>query len=200
MVMAVAALMVILNGDKPDGFALEEAKQRCIQGLLYYLVVYLFMNLGAFAVVALIRNRIFSEEIEDYAGLSSQAPVLCIGMLICMFSLIGLPPMGGFVGKFIIFYSLFEAGAVHWSMWAVLVVAGINTVFSLVYYLRVLKTMFIDPRPEGARNGDVGSTATSFVLLVSVPVLLFGILPMLMDGLTNTANGIAHALFSAIGS
>lgn len=200
MVMAVAALMVILNGEKPDGFAFDEARHRAIQGLLYYLVVYLFMNLGAFAVVALIRNRIFSEEIDDYAGLSREAPILCVCMLICMFSLIGLPPMGGFIGKFIIFYSLFEAGAIHWSMWAVLVIAGVNTVFSLVYYLRILKKMFIEPRPDGARNADVGTTATNYVLLVSVPVLLFGVLPPLMDGLTDTANGIARTLMGAIGS
>lgn len=200
MVMAVAALMVILNGEKPEGFAFDEARQRAIQGLLYYLVVYLFMNLGAFAVVALIRNRIFSEEIDDYAGLSREAPVLCVCMLICMFSLIGLPPMGGFIGKFIIFYSLFEAGAIHWSMWAVLVIAGVNTVFGLFYYIRVLKTMFITPRPEGARSGEVGRNATMYVLLVSAPVLLFGVLPPIMDGLTNTADGIARALFGAIGS
>lgn len=197
MVMAVAAMMVILNGEKPAGFAFEEAKQRSIQGLLYYLVVYLFMNLGAFAIVALIRNRIYSEEIDDYAGLAQQSPVLCVCMLICVFSLIGMPPMGGFIGKFIIFYSLFEAGAIHWSMWAVLVIAGVNTVFSLFYYLRILKAMFIAPRPEGARPGDVDSSATKYAFIVSLPVLLFGIVPPLMDGLTNTANNVAVKLFGS---
>ena len=202
MLMAVAALMVLKNGTPPEGITadeLRESQQRCLEGLLYYLAVYLFMNLGAFAIVALIRNKIYSEEISDYAGLIGQTPVLCVCMLLCMFSLIGIPPLGGFWAKFIIFYSLFEAGNLHWAMWAVLVAGGLNTVFSLYYYLRVLKTMILDPRPEGARKAEIPlrSEPAVYVLLVSIPVLLFGVAPWLMQGLTQTANEVAQVLLAS---
>ncbi|MFQ5731425.1 MAG: NADH-quinone oxidoreductase subunit N [Planctomycetaceae bacterium] len=201
MLMAVAALMILKNGAAPEGMTaaeFAESQRRCIEGLLYYLAVYLFMNLGAFAIVAIIRNKIYSEEIDDYAGLITQTPVLCVCMLLCLFSLIGLPPLGGFFAKWIIFSSLFQAGKIHWSMWAVLVVAGANTVFSLFYYLRVLKAMIFEPRPEGARSAKIParSEAAVYVLLVSIPVLLFGVFPPLMQGLTQTANEVAEMLLA----
>lgn len=199
MLMAVAALVVLINGDAPKGMDVNYEQQRCLEGLLYYLAVYLFMNLGAFAIVAIIRNRIFSEEIDDYAGLATQCPVLCVCMLICLFSLIGMPPLGGFFAKWIIFSSLFQSGHIHWAMWAVLVVAAVNTVFSLFYYVRVLKAMFLEPRPDTARSGVVplNSEASVYVLLVSLPVLLFGVFPSLMSGLTNTAHHVADVLLQA---
>ncbi len=101
MLMAVSAMMVIANGPKVPNVDVSFNVTRAIEGLLYYLVVYLFMNLGAFAVVALIRNEIFSEEIDDYNGLAQQAPRYCLCMAVCLFSLIGLPPFGGFFAKWV---------------------------------------------------------------------------------------------------
>src|SRR5580700_3813219 len=103
MLMAVAAMMVIANGPKVPNVDVSFNVTRSVEGLLYYLVVYMFMNLGAFAVVALIRNEIFSEDIDDYNGLAQQAPRYCLCMAVCMFSLIGLPPFGGFFAKWSIF-------------------------------------------------------------------------------------------------
>jgi len=187
----------VLGGGAAAGLTAGEVQvqaARCLEGLLYYLCVYLFMNLGAFSIVALIRNQIFSEEIEDYNGLAGQTPVLCVCMLICMFSLVGLPPMGGFVGKFMIFASLFDAGSIHWSMWLILVIAGLNTVFSLFYYLRVLRAMFMTARPEGARPAEIpgDSQPGLYVILVSFPILGLGVFPEL---LSNTALSVAKALF-----
>ena len=101
-------------------------------------------------------------------------PVLCVAMLVCMFSLVGIPPMGGFIGKLMIFASLFQAGTVHWAMWAILVIAGLNTVFSLFYYLRVLKAMFLSPRPAGAPSVDVPfrSDMGFYATLLAVPMVL----------------------------
>ena len=89
MLMAVSALMVVRSagGESVDS---DDIAMHCVEGLIYYLVVYLFMNFGAFAIVALIRNQIYSEELDDYRGLAAQTPTLCVCMLICMFSLIGL--------------------------------------------------------------------------------------------------------------
>lgn len=197
MLLAVAALVVILNAPAPEDFDRGAEATRAIGGLLFYLTVYLFMNLGAFAVVALIRNRIFSEEIEDYNGIGLQVPLLGVGMAVCLFSLVGLPPTGGFFGKWYIFAALFEAGWLHWSMWAFLVIAGLNTVFSLFYYIRIMKAMFIAPRPEFARRADTPapSVATFYVVMVSVPVILFGIYGPLVDGLSRKARDVAAGLF-----
>lgn len=193
MVMAVAALMIIQHGNQPE---MMEQSKGAIAGLLFYLAVYLFMNLGAFAIVALIRNKIYSEEIDDYRGLASQAPALCVCMLICLFSLVGMPPFGGFFGKLYVFYSLFESGNVHWSMWVVLGVGGLNTVFSLFYYLRVLKAMFIDARPDGARSARIRTNSVSvfYAGLVTLPVVLFGVYGPLMSGLSKKSEDIAQTL------
>jgi NADH-quinone oxidoreductase subunit N len=175
MLMAVAAMMVIANGPHVPNVDVAFNVTRSLQGLLYYLCVYMFMNLGAFAVVALIRNEIFSEDIDDYAGLAQQAPRYCLCMAVCMFSLIGLPPFGGFFAKWSIFAPLLQAGYVNKAMWGVLVIGGVNTVFSLFYYVRVLKAMYIAPRPAGARVATESGPAGAFALVLALPVLLTGI-------------------------
>lgn len=194
MLMAVAAMIVILNAPADLGIDKEGQATSAVEGLLYYLAVYLFMNLGAFAIVAIIRNYTFSEEIDSYAGMLSQSPILCIGMFCCMFSLVGLPPFGGFVGKLMIFSALFEAGSVHWIMWLVLIAAGANTVFSLFYYLRVLKVMFIDPRPADAPQVPVQlfDVPGSYVFIVCAPVLILG---LAVSGLSSTAIAVSQVLF-----
>jgi len=175
MLMAVAAMMVILNGPHVSNVDVPFNVSRAIEALLYYLCVYLFMNLGAFAVVALIRNEIFSEEIEDYNGLAQQAPRYCLCLAVCFISLIGIPPFGGFFAKWAVFSSLLQAGYVSRIMWVVLVIGGVNTVFSLFYYVRVLKAMYISPRPEGARPAEDALPAGAYVVIIALPVLLTGI-------------------------
>jgi NADH-quinone oxidoreductase subunit N len=195
MLMAVAAMVVILNSGG-DPVKVQSQAATCLEGLMFYLAVYLFMNLGAFAIVALIRNEIHSEEIKDYAGIGRQVPILGIGMVFCMFSLVGMPPFGGFFAKLIIFSSLLDAGYVHWSMWAVLAVGGLNTVFSLFYYLRVLNVMYLVPRPEDAKPVEIPfNPVGAYVLLVSVPVLLLGFFPFLVN---LRANKVATDLFHSL--
>jgi NADH-quinone oxidoreductase subunit N len=194
MLMAVAALMVILNGGAPGvtASARASAAQFCVRGLLYYLSVYFFMNLGAFAIVALVRNQIFSEKIADYAGLAKQAPLLAVCLLVCLFSLIGLPPFGGFIGKFMIFASLFDAGQYHTAMYAVLVIGGLNTVFSLFYYLRVAKAMFLEDWGHEALPLQVAPRDGWFAFALSAPVLLLGIV---VEPLSAVALNVAKSLF-----
>jgi NADH-quinone oxidoreductase subunit N len=192
MLMAVSALVIILaGGANMPNFDVHEAATRCIEGLLFYLFVYLFMNLGSFAVVALIRNQIFSEEIDSYNGIGWQAPALCVSLGACFFSLVGLPPFGGFWGKLVIFSQLFNGGQIHWFLWILLVVGGLNTVFSLFYYIRVLKAMFIASPEEGAREIEVPAAMGNYALLIAAPVLLLGLFPTWTTGL---AAGVAQAL------
>ncbi len=196
MLMAVSAMLVMQNSEAAG--ALGHEINACIGGLLYYLAVYLFMNLGAFSVVALIRNYTFSEEIDSYAGLIRQSPALCICMLFCLVSLVGLPPFGGFFGKFMIFGSVYKAGSIHWSMYVLLAVGGLNTVFSLMYYIRVLKTMFIDERPADARPVRLPSLEGAYVVLLGAFVLILGCAPFIPDGLNTIAGEAANSVFSAL--
>jgi NADH-quinone oxidoreductase subunit N len=194
MLMAVSALLVLRSAVGSESNVTPDQMERAIEGLLYYLAVYMFMNLGAFAIVAMIRNQTFSEEIEDYKGLVTQSPLLAICMAICLFSLVGLPPLGGFYGKFFIFAALFDATRIHWFMWVVLGAGGLNTVLSLFYYLRVAKVMCIDVRPADARPVLLASNTPSgmYVMLISAMVVLLGII---IQPLSRVAHHAAAAFF-----
>ena len=197
MLMAVAAMLIMLNSSNPAAFS--EQINSCVAGLLYYLAVYMFMNLGAFAVIALVRNYTFSENIDSFKGLISQSPALCITMLVCLFSLIGMPPFGGFVAKFMIFASVYDAGQLHWSMYVVLAVGGLNTVFSLFYYLRIVKAMIFDERPADARKVPLPGMEGSYVYVLAGMVVLLGIVPSLISGLTAIANQAGNAALTVVG-
>src|SRR5271155_5665931 len=109
------------------------------KGILLYLLVYTFMNLGAFAVVTSLRQRnVIGDEIDDIAGLFSRAPTEAVLMLIFLLSLAGIPPLAGFYGKYFIFLSLMESG--HY----VLASLGVlYAVFGLYYYMRIANAMFM---------------------------------------------------------
>jgi NADH-quinone oxidoreductase subunit N len=109
------------------------------KGILLYLMVYTFMNLGAFAVVTSLRQRgVIGDEIDDIAGLYFRAPAEAVLMLIFLLSLAGIPPLAGFYGKYFIFLSLIESG--HY----VLACLGVAySVFGLYYYLRIANAMFM---------------------------------------------------------
>jgi NADH-quinone oxidoreductase subunit N len=143
MMMAVPAALA-LAPVHPEGF------QAAVAALGIYIGVYLFMNLGVFVIIAFVRNACGgSEEIDDYSGLVRQAPVFTICFAVILFSLVGMPPLAGFIGKFAVFAALFDAyretGQAYLMM--TLVLGGLNTVFSLYYYLRVVKVMTIDAEP-----------------------------------------------------
>jgi NADH-quinone oxidoreductase subunit N len=171
LMMGVAAAIALLGNGPAAG--------KAVTALAFYLATYLFMNLGAFAIVAFLRNRLRSEEISAYAGLVRTSPGMVVAAAVVLVSLIGLPPLAGFVGKFLVFSSLVEAiqaGAERRLMLALLIVGGINTVISLVYYLRVLKVMTFDPPPSdrvavAAPVWIPGAVVTALVL----PVVLLGI-------------------------
>jgi NADH-quinone oxidoreductase subunit N len=110
-----------------------------LRGILLYLLVYTFMNLGAFAIVTSLRHRnVVGDEIDDIAGLYSRAPVEAVLMLVFLLSLAGIPPLAGFYGKYFVFLSLIESG--HYIL-AALGVA--YSVFGLYYYLKIANAMFM---------------------------------------------------------
>jgi NADH-quinone oxidoreductase subunit N len=107
--------------------------------VVYFVLIYIFSNLGAFGVVTLISALTGKEEISDYKGLYATNPLLCWVMAISLFSLAGIPPTAGFFGKF--FLLLAGAGGGHY--WLV-VIAALNMIISLYYYLRVIRAMFME--------------------------------------------------------
>jgi len=165
MMMAVAAAVALIGSDLPDG-------GDTLAALAFYLGIYLFMNLGAFAVVAFLRNAIHSEAIDDYAGLVRSSPGLAVCMAIILFSLVGLPPLAGFAGKFLIFSGLVEAGLI-----ALLVIGGLNTVLSLFYYLRVVKVMLMAPAPDDrpATEVPLSSIPGAYCAALTLPLLVLGV-------------------------
>jgi NADH-quinone oxidoreductase subunit N len=144
-----------------------------LSAILFYVVVYLIMNLGAFLVVGMIANVTGDEDIETYRGLAWRGaivPAVCLAVF--LFSLTGMPPFAGFVGKFFLFSAVLKQGG---AFALLAVVAAINTVISLYYYAKVVKTMFLDmPNPE---DKTISVAVYDFTLLIPLAVLtiIFGI-------------------------
>jgi len=115
------------------------------QAIMIYLLAYLVMNLGAFLVVALIHNADGSFDLRDYQGLYRRAPFLTAAMAIFMLSLIGIPPLVGFVGKLYVFGAVVEKGSGYY--WYALV-GAVNAAVAAFFYARVLKTMILDEGGE----------------------------------------------------
>ena len=159
-------------------------------GVMIYLLVYAFMNLGAWAVVIALRQRgILGDEVADLNGLMQKAPALAIFMLVFMLSLAGIPPTAGFIGKYYIFLGLIEAGSVERNNWmfALAVIAVVMTAVSVYYYYRIIKAMFLTeataPEPLPLGRGVWASAAVTFAF-----TLLIGVLPQyFIDQSVNAA-------------
>ncbi len=177
MMMPVAAAMVLIGYN--TGFSNREA-ENALAALAIYTAVYLFMNLGAFMVVAFLRNTLRSEMIVDYAGLIRRCPGVVICFSIILFSLIGLPPLAGFSGKFAIFASLVRGMASPAAgnlMLTLLIVGGLNTAISLFFYLRIVKVMCMSPEPDNRLPAEfpLVSMRGALLVLITAPVVIFGI-------------------------
>jgi NADH-quinone oxidoreductase subunit N len=192
MMMPVAAL-VAMAGKSP------EIAERAAAGLGIYIAVYLFMNLGAFACVAFLRNALGSEEIAAYSGLIRRSPLTAVCFSLILFSLVGMPPLSGFVGKFAIFASLAEAWQAAgesgtFLLWTLLF-GGLNTAICLFYYLRVIKVMTIDDEPaerSPVAFGDV-SLQGAYLWLITAPT---AVLMVSWSWLGNIALAAARQLLS----
>lgn len=114
-----------------------------VASLSYYILVYIVSNLAAFGVIQAIENASGKVGMADYNGLYKTNPKLSFAMMLAMFSLGGIPPFAGFFSKFFIFSSALAEGSV--AMYVLVLIALLNTIISLYYYLLVVKAMFITP-------------------------------------------------------
>jgi NADH-quinone oxidoreductase subunit N len=141
-----------------------------ITAVLIYFAIYMFMNLGAFLIVMLIANKIGSENIDDYKGLGYSIPFLGTVLAIFLVSLTGLPPTAGFVAKLYLFIALVDA-----KMIVAAIIALLNTVVSLYYYIRVLKNMYLVRDLSKSVHIELKPLSFITILLLVIPVLLFGV-------------------------
>ncbi len=145
------------------------------QGILFYLVIYSVTTICAFGVVSFVEDEYGKNlNIEDYSGLSVSNPFLAAVMSLCMFSLIGIPPLAGFVGKYYLF-----ASAVQSNLIWIVVIGILTSIISLYYYLRIIVFMYFkEPKTE---NKIILSTESKISLIFSsVLILLLGIYPSLL--------------------
>ena len=143
-----------------------------IYGIMMYLVMYLFMNLGAFFVVIYIQGKTGGESYEDFNGLGWTMPFIGVVMALFMFALTGLPPTAGFIGKFYLFAAVIEAGPqFYWLAFF----GVINSVISLYYYVRVVKHMFLDGEPSDNISMPSSNLVTVLLVFLAVPSLVLGV-------------------------
>lgn len=144
--------------------------------LVYYIFVYVFSNLAAFGVVTTIENRSGKLNISDYKGLYSTNPQLSFVMMLAMFSLGGIPPFAGFFSKFFVFAAALEQG-----FYVLVLIAVVNTIISLYYYLLVVKAMFINSseNPVPMLKSDFFNRTSLFICTAGI--LMVGILSFFMD-------------------
>ncbi len=157
------------------------------QSVVIYLVVYLFMNLGAFLVVGTVARLSGSESIFEYRGLSARAPFAAVAFAIFLFSLTGLPPLAGFVGKFHLFKALIDRGE-SWHI-ALAIIGVLNSAVSLYYYARIVKAMFLE-KPPTQEPIPVPPSYNFLLGFFVLAVIVFGVY---FDGLRQIAEAYVGA-------
>jgi len=139
------------------------------EAIMFYTAIYLLMNFGAFWFIHIVAEKLGDEEIETYHGLGYRAPFAAVCMAVFMFSLTGLPPLAGFIGKFYLFAAIIEQN------WYWLAIIGVlNSVVSLYYYAGVVKAMFL-VKTDNTEEVSFSIYDKVFLAILTVPLLIFGI-------------------------
>ncbi len=184
MMLAVAAAVAVA-GTHP------EVAQEAIAALALYVAIYLLMNVGAFAVIAFYRNSLGTEELSAYAGLIRRSPITVVMFTLILFSLVGLPPLAGFLGKFAIFAALADGWTATGNgyLLTLLILGGLNTAVSLYYYLRVVKVMTIDPESDAspAATSLISVLCGTFLAVLVVPIATLMVYPDTLNEWTRAA-------------
>jgi NADH-quinone oxidoreductase subunit N len=155
-----------------------------IQGMMFYILAYVLMNIGAFGCVVLISNRLGTDYIEDYSGLSKREPVLAFLLTVFLLSLAGIPPLAGFFGKFLVFAAAIE------SKCYILAIAGvINSVLAIYYYVKIIKFMYLAEPRAGLPVSVLpvpatpGTGAVKLALIIAlIGIIVAGLFPGLFIG------------------
>jgi NADH-quinone oxidoreductase subunit N len=185
---SIAHVGYMLLGVVAYGSATDAAGTDGLKGILIYLLVYTFMNLGAFAVVTSLRRRdVIGDEIDDIVGLFSRAPTEAVLMLVFLLSLAGIPPLAGFWGKYFIFLSLIETG--HYALAGL---AVLYAVFGFYYYMRITSAMFMRKALDGERV-RAGGAMWGALWVSAAATLIIGLYPEPFIRLVNWSLNVAQS-------
>jgi NADH-quinone oxidoreductase subunit N len=168
----IGFILVAISGSSATGEA----------STIFFILVYLFSNLAAFGVVSLISNATGKENIADYTGLRVSNPALAWMLALALFSLAGVPPMAGFFGKF--FLIIAGAGKGNWLL---IVIAVLNMIISMAYYLRIVKVMFMDSNASPLQKVEMGWQPK-----IAMAICIGGIL------VTGIASGAYEYIFALV--
>lgn len=147
--------------------------------IIFYLLTYVFSNMVVFAAIVFYINNTGKEAISDYQGLSRSNPLVALAMMIGLFSLAGIPPLSGFVGKFFLF-SIAAGAGYHWLVG----VAALNSTISLYYYLRIVRQMYIEPsQTESPQPLSVSPILGSTLVFTFVGTVILGIFPIFYESI-----------------
>ena len=171
---SVAQAGYLLTGMLSGGFA-------GVKGVLFYLMIYVFANVGAFAVLTAVSQHRNGETIGDIAGLSRKAPVLAVTMTVSLLSMAGIPPLAGFVGKFFLFSSAIDAG----YLW-IAVLGFVLSMVSVYYYLNVVKAMYLGA-PADDRPFEIAMPVRVTAVFAMAATLAMGVYPGPLSKLAETA-------------
>ena len=153
--------------------------------MMYYIFVYVVSNLAVFGVISAIENKTGKVGMDDYDGLHKSNPWLSFAMTLAMFSLAGIPPFAGFFSKFLIFTSVTASGSM--PLYMLVLVALINTIISLYYYLLVVKAIWINPGEAKVEAFRSAFTERLALWLCVGGIVFFGLVPCIYDYCVNTA-------------
>jgi NADH-quinone oxidoreductase subunit N len=168
--------------------AMLTMREESVAAIAVYTITYALMNIGAFGVVSMLaKNQNDPQTLDDIAGLGFRRPFYGLALTICMFSLSGLPPTGGFISKFYVFKTAIESGHL-----AVAMVGIITSIFSVYYYLRVVYYLYMKEAPEGYAVPVSGVFATGALAISMIGILMIGIYPR---PLFDMAGSAAQELF-----
>lgn len=133
--------------------------------VIYFLLIYIFSNVGAFTVVSIISDKTGKDDIDDYKGLYKTNPKLALAMMIAVLSLAGVPPTAGFFGKLF----LLTSGASQGLIWLI-IIASLNMVISLYYYLKIVKAMFVDKNenPIETISSEISSKLVLIICMAGI--------------------------------
>ena len=150
-----------------------------------YLIIYAFMNIGAFLVINLLQRNIQSDDMYDWGGLAREMPLAGIFAVIFFFSLAGIPPLGGWFAKFVVFRSLLSTGEIFGVSLGI--VGAINAVIALVYYSRISRIIWMDSPSENIKSNDD--------TLIPSPLRVVGFVSLIL----TIVSGIFPGIFSNLG-
>jgi NADH-quinone oxidoreductase subunit N len=163
--------------------AMLTVRDDSVAAVAVYTIVYALMNIGAFGVVSMLaKNQNDPQTLDDIAGLGFRRPFYGLALTICMFSLSGLPPTGGFISKFYIFKTAIESGHL-----GVALVGIITSIFSVYYYLRVVYYLYMKEPVEGYTTPVAGVFATGALAISMIGILVVGLFPTPLFNMAGSA-------------